>query len=72
MPLTTVLSSRPPPMTLTTRTLSTLNADGFFGMTCITDFATSLLRKSSLPYCFDAIVVLIAFAISSSDLMSAT
>jgi len=72
IPLTTVLSSRPPPMTFTTRILSTLNAEGFLGMTCNTDLATSLLRKPSFPYCFDAIVVLMAFATSSSDLMSAT
>ena len=72
IPLTTSLSSNPPPMILTTRTLSTLNAIGFFGMTDNTALATSLLRNSSFPYCFDAIVVLIAFAISSSDLISAT
>jgi len=72
IPLTTVLSSRPPPMTFTTRMLSTLKAEGFLGMTCKTDLATSLLRKSSLPYCFEAIVDLIALAISSSDFISST
>ena len=54
IPCTTLLPAKLPPMILTTRTLSTLNALLFSGMTDRAASATSLARMSSDPYCFDA------------------
>jgi hypothetical protein len=54
IPCTTLLPAKLPPMILTTRTLSTLNALLFSGMTDKAASATSLARMSSDPYCFDA------------------
>lgn len=54
IPWTTLLPAKLPPMILTTRTLSTLNALLFSGMTDRAASATSSARMSSDPYCFDA------------------
>src|SRR5690242_9458458 len=72
IPLTTLLCSSAPPMILTTRTLSTLKLTGFLGRTARTASATRSARKSSLPDCFAATTVRIAFASSSCERMSAT
>jgi hypothetical protein len=55
IPCTTLLPAKLPPMILTTRTLSTLKALLFSGITDRAASATSPARMSSHPYCFDAI-----------------
>ena len=54
IPCTTLLPAKLPPMILTTRTLSTLNALLFSGMTDRAASATSPASMSSDPYCFEA------------------
>mmetsp|Transcript_7410 Transcript_7410/g.26378 ORF Transcript_7410/g.26378 Transcript_7410/m.26378 type:complete len:214 (+) Transcript_7410:402-1043(+) len=51
MPLTTRESKDPPPGSLTTLTLSTLNDLGFSGQTATQASAICLQRKSLYPYC---------------------
>lgn len=54
MPRTTLLASRPPPRTLTTRTESTLKSLGFLGITAKAASATSFESSASHPGCLEA------------------
>jgi len=54
IPLITLLEFRLPPIILTTRMLSTLKLIGLGGMIDVTASATSEDRRSSDPYCLEA------------------
>ena len=72
MPFTTLLCSRLPPMIFTTRMLSTLKFIGCFGRTARMACETMSARNSSLPFCFEAMTVLMALASSASERRSLT